>query len=96
MIGLTNSLKGFTMKEMAVYEAKTRFSELLVEVEQGEQVTITRRGQAVARLVPMASGKRGAVSQKQQVQAAFAALKALRQGVRLEGDVKDLIAAGRD
>ena len=96
MIGLTNSWEGFTMKELAVYEAKTRFSELLVEVEQGEQVTITRRGQAVARLVPMATGKRAAVSQKQQVQATFAALKVLRQGVRLEGDVKDLIAAGRD
>jgi prevent-host-death family protein len=39
------------MKELAVFEAKTRLSELLVAVEQGEQFVITRRGVAVARLV---------------------------------------------
>ena len=32
------------MKEIAVYEAKTRLSELLVEVEKGEQFVITRSG----------------------------------------------------
>ena len=30
------------MKEVAVYEAKTRLSELLVEVEKGQQFIITR------------------------------------------------------
>ncbi|MES1163757.1 MAG: type II toxin-antitoxin system prevent-host-death family antitoxin, partial [Rhizobacter sp.] len=39
------------MKEIGVYEAKTRPSELLAEVERGEQVTITRRGLPIARLV---------------------------------------------
>ena len=43
------------MKEVAVYEAKTRLSELLAEVEQGEQVTITRRGLPIARLVSASS-----------------------------------------
>ena len=38
------------MKEVAVYEAKTRLSELLAEVEKGEQFVITRRGQAIARM----------------------------------------------
>lgn len=84
------------MKEVAVYEAKTRLSELLAEIEQGEHVTITRRGHAVARLVPATFPKRGAVSQRQQVQAAFEALRQVRERVRLEGGLKDLIAAGRD
>ena len=44
------------MKELAVYEAKTRLSELLLAVEQGEQFVITRRGVAVARLVGAAAG----------------------------------------
>ena len=84
------------MKEIAVYEAKTRLSELLVDVEQGEQVTITRRGVAVARLVSAVAPKRAALNQRQQVAATFARLKVQRKGVVLEGNVKDLIADGRD
>jgi len=33
------------------FEAKTKLAELLDKVEEGEVVTITRRGRAVARLV---------------------------------------------
>ena len=40
------------MKEISASEAKNRFGTLLDWVEQGEQVVITRRGKAVARLVP--------------------------------------------
>lgn len=84
------------MKEVAVYEAKTWLSELLAEVEQGEQVTITRRGLPVARLVGMVAAKRGAPSQRQGVGAAIASLRELRRGVVLEGDLRELIADGRD
>ena len=37
------------------FEAKTKLAELLDKVESGEVVTITRRGKAVARLVPATS-----------------------------------------
>ena len=37
------------------FEAKTKLAELLDKVEAGEVVTITRRGKAVARLVPVKS-----------------------------------------
>ncbi len=84
------------MKEVAVYEAKTRLSELLVEVEQGEQFTITRRGQPIARLVSATLARRGVASQRSQVDAIRAALREGRKGVTLEGDLKDLIADGRD
>ncbi len=40
------------MKEMGAFEAKNRLGTLLDWVEQGEEVLITRRGRAVARLVP--------------------------------------------
>lgn len=84
------------MKEIAIYEAKTRLSELLTEVEQGEQVTITRRGHPVARLVSAAAARRPASSQRQQVAATIANLREMRRGVVLEGDLRDLIADGRD
>ena len=85
------------MKEVAVFEAKTRLSELLIEVEQGEQVTITRRGVPVARLVAVAGARRSAVNQqRQQVDSTIAALREERKGVVLEGQVRDLIADGRD
>jgi prevent-host-death family protein len=41
------------MKTIGAYEAKTRFSELLREVESGQTVAVTRHGQPVARLSPM-------------------------------------------
>jgi prevent-host-death family protein len=84
------------MKEVAVYEAKTRLSELLAEVEKGEQVTITRRGLPVARLVRAGAAKRGVTSQSQQVAAVIQNLSKLRKGVVLEGNVHDLIGDGRD
>ncbi len=84
------------MKEVAVYEAKTRLSELLVEVEQGEQITITRRGKPIARLVSAAAAVRGAINQRQHVAATIAKLRAQRKGIVLEGDLRDLIAEGRD
>ena len=86
-------------QEIAVYEAKTRLSELLNEVEQGEQFTITRRGEAVARLVGIGAGvgaRRVASTRRQQVDAAIAQLRELRRGVVLEGDLQALIADGRD
>ena len=38
------------------YEAKTRLPKLLRAVERGEVVTITRRGEPVARIVPVERG----------------------------------------
>jgi prevent-host-death family protein len=84
------------MKEVAVYEAKTRLSELLIEVENGEQVTITRRGVAVARLVSATAVKRSPSNQRQAVAGTFAKLKAQREGVVLKGTLKDIVAEGRD
>ena len=40
------------MSTIGAYEAKTKFSELLVRVENGERVTITKHGRPVAELIP--------------------------------------------
>ena len=87
------------MKELAVYEAKTRLSELLVEVEQGEQFVITRRGVAVARLVsaaPPAGQRAKSGTQRQRVREVFEDLHRLRSGVQLGSPVREVIELGRD
>ena len=40
------------MREVGAFEAKNKFGQLLDLVEKGEEVTITRHGKQVARLVP--------------------------------------------
>jgi prevent-host-death family protein len=42
------------MKTVGAYEAKTHLSGLLDQVEQGEEITITRHGRPIAKLVPAA------------------------------------------
>ena len=39
--------------DVSVYEAKTHLSRLIGDVEAGNEVTITRHGKPVARLVPV-------------------------------------------
>lgn len=43
------------MEAVNIHEAKTRLSELLKRVEQGEELIIARAGEPVARLVPYRS-----------------------------------------
>lgn len=40
------------MESVESYEAKTHLPRLLSRVEEGETITITRRGRPIARLVP--------------------------------------------
>ncbi len=87
------------MKEVAVYEAKTRLSELLAEVDQGEQVTITRRGVPVAKLVaaePSAGVRSVAQQQRLRVRRALADLRQWRHGVTLDLPLREAIERGRD
>jgi prevent-host-death family protein len=44
--------------EIGAFEAKTRLSEILRQVEQGARFTITVRGRAVADVVPVSSRER--------------------------------------
>jgi prevent-host-death family protein len=83
------------MKEVAVYEAKTRPSELLAEVERGESIVITRRGVAVARLVSPSSAP-AAQSPWRRVQSAMRSLAKFRESVSLDTPVREAVAEGRD
>ena len=78
------------MRTVGTFEAKTHLSALLERVVRGEEITITKHGKAVARLVPM-----GAVS-CDGLKDTVERLKAFRRGRRL-GDLsaKALIEEGR-
>ena len=43
------------MDRVGIYEAKAKLSELIEQAGQGKEVTITRHGKAVAKLVPVRS-----------------------------------------
>ncbi len=46
------------MKHAGIFEAKTNLSRLIEQVEKGEEVTITRNGKPVAKLVPVSQKPR--------------------------------------
>ncbi len=65
------------MIKVGAFEAKTHWSWLLKKVSQGEEVLITKRGKAVARLVPAGQ------AEQSQLSAAINKLLTLRKEVKL-------------
>lgn len=57
---MTNGLQ--SMLTVTLAEAKTHLSELLNQIEAGEEVVITRRGQPVARLSSLETPKKAVES----------------------------------
>ena len=79
------------VREVGAFEAKNRLGALLDWVEQGEEVLITRRGRAVARLVPAEPG----VDRAKARRAADGIIEC-RRGLTLAGlRIKDLVNEGR-
>ncbi len=46
------------MQTIGAFQAKTHFSALLLQVENGEQIIITKHGHPVARLVPITAAQK--------------------------------------
>ena len=78
------------MRRIGAYEAKTHLPRLLDEVADGEAITITKHGVAVAVLVPAVD--RPALTPAQ----AIAGLRAFRRDHALGGlSIRELIDEGR-
>ena len=79
------------MERVGIYEAKANLSNLVDLASKGTEVTITRHGKAVAKLVPVRA--RG----KSRRAAAFAAVDRLRRELRITRrfDLRKLIEEGR-
>lgn len=78
-------------KYIGTFEAKTKLAEILKRVENGERITITRRGTPIAEIIPAAKKY-----DQLTVRAAIAALRQFRLG-RKVGDlsVRRMIDEGR-
>jgi len=69
--------------EIGAFDAKTKLSEILRKVKQGERFTITVRGQAVANLVPVVPDR--------SAERVAAAVEALRKLPKIEGIPGDTV-----
>ena len=77
--------------QVPTFEAKNRLSALLAEVARGVEVTITKRGVPVAKLVPAAPA-----FDRERARRAAAGLREASCGTRLGGiRIKDLVNEGR-
>ena len=74
---------------MGLFDAKTRLSELVEQVANGgDDILITRRGKAVARLVP--------IDESSEVERSLALLSAARESSKAgSGSLRELIDEGR-
>ena len=73
------------------FEAKNRLSALLAEVARGVEVTITKRGVPVAKLVPVTP-----TFDRDKARRAAAGLREASSGIALGRiRIKDLVAEGR-
>jgi prevent-host-death family protein len=79
------------MSEIGSFEAKTKLPALLKRVENGERITITRRGVPVAELIPVAKPV-----DRQAVRKAIEDLRRFSKGRSLRGTtIRELIEEGR-
>jgi len=76
------------------FEAKTKLAELLDKVEAGEIVTITRRGKAVAKLVP-ANGADQQEKRRQAIEEIMRWRVGKDRGAKPGSTIPELIKAGR-
>lgn len=84
------------MKSVAVFEAKNRFSELVSAVEHGEEITITRHGTPVARLIAFSAPGDGATGQRERVLGALQRMRSLGQSAQLGVPLAQALETGRD
>ncbi|MHB8382148.1 MAG: type II toxin-antitoxin system Phd/YefM family antitoxin [Candidatus Binataceae bacterium] len=76
--------------QVGLFDAKTHLSALIERVEKGEEIVITKRGVAVARLVPPAQRRR------REPLEAVKKIRSLRHGLNLKGAaIRQLIESGR-
>ncbi len=78
------------MATVGSYDAKTHLPALLDRVAQGEEITITRHGTPVAKLVPVAGHR------QEDVEAVIREIREFRKGRRLRGlSIRKMIDEGR-
>ena len=87
------------MPTIDVHEAETGFSQILEQVQHGEEFTITKNGNPVASLTPFADNLvplGGRMPDRGEILKASKDLDGLSEGITLGGlNIKDMIEKGR-
>jgi prevent-host-death family protein len=73
---------------IGVFEAKTRFSELVETCATGREITVTKRGEPIIKLVPIKKGAQGRAD-------ALAALREIRKRSAPGPSIRELLEEGR-
>jgi prevent-host-death family protein len=82
---------GEMVVSMSIAEAKSQFSALIDRAEAGEEVTITRHGKPVAKVVPVRTEH-----DRERARRAFEGMRKLREEATLGGlTIKELRDEGR-
>lgn len=82
-------------KSIGLFQAKTHLSELVDEVQHGQSIIITKRGQPVAQVVPFLQGE---VLKRQDAAQRIAQLRERMRALYGEQDemtVREMIETGR-
>ncbi|MDA8425552.1 MAG: type II toxin-antitoxin system prevent-host-death family antitoxin [Treponema sp.] len=77
-----------SVMEIGAFEAKTRFSELLETVRGGREIIVTRRGEPMARIVPIGD-------KKEEIALLLREFEDIRAGARPGPSIRALIEEGR-
>jgi prevent-host-death family protein len=84
------------METIAVFEAKSRLSEILAAVELGQEFTVTKRGAPIARIIPYHHTPYDEAAQRARQERIAHCIRA-RDAAPVEGfDVHAAIQEGRD
>jgi prevent-host-death family protein len=82
------------MKTIAVFEAKSRLSEILAAVEHGEEYTVTKRGAPIARIIPIRAVDPASMAEAEEL---ITRIKASRKDSMLsEKEYREAVGDGRD
>lgn len=79
-----------TKTTIGSFEAKTHLSQILEDVQDGEEITITKRGKPIAKIIPYRE-KKSNLSRK-DILARFAEIK---KSVKNPVNIKEFIEEGR-
>ncbi|OHC62902.1 MAG: hypothetical protein A3H93_08450 [Rhodocyclales bacterium RIFCSPLOWO2_02_FULL_63_24] len=84
------------METIAIFEAKSRLSEILAAVEHGEEFTVTKRGEPIALIVPYHQKERSEAA-SQLRRALIVRCREARKATPVEGvDLRAALEEGRD
>ncbi|MCL2212122.1 MAG: type II toxin-antitoxin system prevent-host-death family antitoxin [Treponema sp.] len=79
-------------QQIGAFEAKTHFSQILEQVERGDDFIVTKRGKPVAKITPIEQEK--PMTRKEAIEA-LREMRKLYRGKPGDDNIKDLIEDGR-